>query len=324
MIDLDLNESARFSAFLLPFPSNRGFPLMSLIQTSFETVTGLPDFVGYIFFFAFGSAIGSFLNVVIHRVPNDLSIVFPNSACPQCKSPIKPYDNIPILSWLFLGGKCRNCKNAISPRYPAVEFLTGLLFLLVFWQIGFTWFLPVCLIFAAALVALIFIDAEHMILPDVITYPLMVFAVVVRLIFAFAFGDLFFSDLGFFPATYFAGFPVWVLTLISAVFGGLMGGGSLWLVGAIWKRLRGVDAMGLGDVKMMFGVGALLGWRLTFLTIFLGAFAGAVVGVFVIARQKEKDFQSMIPFGIFLGIGSIVALLFGEQIIGWYFRTFVP
>jgi leader peptidase (prepilin peptidase)/N-methyltransferase len=297
---------------------------MSLIQTSFETATGLPEFAGYIIFFALGSVIGSFLNVVIHRVPNDESIVFPSSTCPGCKSAIKPYDNIPILSWLFLGGKCRNCKSAISPRYPAVEVLTGLLFALVFWQIGFSWFLPVCLIFAASIVALIFIDAEHMILPDVITYPLLAFALIVRLMFAFLFGNLFFSDLVFFPATYFAGYPVWALTLISAVFGGLVGGGSLWLLGEIWKRLRGVDAMGLGDVKMMFGVGALLGWRLTFLTMFLGAFTGAIAGVLVIARQKDKDLQTQIPFGIFLGIGSLVAILFGEQMIDWYFRTFVP
>lgn len=297
---------------------------MNLILSSFETATGLPEFVGYILFFVLGSIIGSFLNVVIHRVPHEESIVFPNSACPSCKNPIKPYDNIPILSWLFLGGKCRHCKNPISPRYPAVEALTGLLFVLVFWQIGFNWFLPVALIFAASIVALIFIDAEHMILPDVINYPLLVFALIVRLTFAFAFGNQFFTDLNFFPATYFEGYPLWAITLISAVFGGLIGGGSLWLLGEIWKRLRGVDAMGLGDVKMMFAVGALLGWRLTFLTMFLGSFTGAVAGVLVIARQKDKDFQAQIPFGIFLGIGSLIALLFGEQIINWYFRTFIP
>jgi leader peptidase (prepilin peptidase)/N-methyltransferase len=295
---------------------------MSLIQNSFEIATGLPEFVGYILFFALGSIIGSFLNVVIHRVPNDESIVYPNSACPHCKNQIKPYDNIPILSWLFLGGKCRNCKSPISPRYPAVELLTGLLFLLVFWQIGLSWFLPVCLIFAASLVALIFIDAEHMILPDVINYPLLVFALIVRVTFAFLFGNQFFADLNFFPVTYFEGFPLWALTLVSAVFGGLVGGGSLWLLGEIWKRLRGVDAMGLGDVKMMFAVGALLGWRLTFLAMFIGAFAGAVAGIFVIIRQKDKDFQTQIPFGIFLGIGSLVALLFGEQIINWYLGMF--
>jgi leader peptidase (prepilin peptidase) / N-methyltransferase len=293
-------------------------------QTSFETATGLPAAVGYVLFFALGSIIGSFLNVVIHRVPNEESIVFPNSACPKCKNAIKPYDNIPVLSWLALGGKCRHCKAPISPRYPAVELLTGILFLLVFWQIGFNAFLPVALLFTAAVVSLIFIDAEHMILPNVITYPMLALAFLVRIVFAFVFGNAFFTDLNYFPASYFAGYPVWAASLISAVFGALVGGGSLWLVGEIWKRLRGVDAMGLGDVKMMFGVGALLGWRLTFLTIFLAAFTGAVAGILVIAKQKDKDFQTQIPFGIFLGIGSIVALLFGEKIINWYLQTFMP
>ena len=118
--------------------------------------------------------------------------------------------------------------------------------------------------------------------------------------------------------------PIWLVSLIGAALGALVGGGSLWAVGEIWKRLRGVDAMGLGDVKMMFAVGALLGWRLTLLTIFLGAFTGAIIGIAVIARQKEKDFQAQIPFGIFLGIGSIVALLFGNQLVGWYVQTFLP
>jgi leader peptidase (prepilin peptidase)/N-methyltransferase len=158
---------------------------MSILISDFELVTGLPEFAGYVFIFIFGAAVGSFLNVVIHRIPNEESIVFPNSACPNCKNSIKPYDNIPILSWLFLGGKCRNCKNPISVRYPAVELLTALLFLLVYWQIGFNAFLPVCLIFVAATVALIFIDAENMILPNVITYPLLVFALLARLIFPF-------------------------------------------------------------------------------------------------------------------------------------------
>jgi Type II secretory pathway, prepilin signal peptidase PulO and related peptidases len=297
---------------------------MYLAQTSFETVTGLPDAVGYVFFFLLGSIIGSFLNVVIHRVPREESIVFPNSTCPKCKNAIKPYDNIPIFSWLILGGKCRSCKAGISPRYPAVELLTGLLFLLVFWQIGFNAFLPVALLFSAAMVSLIFIDAEHMILPNVINYPMMILAVVMRLSFAFAFGDAYFSDLNYFPATYFADYPVWVVTLINALLGALVGGGSLWLVGEIWKRLRGVEAMGLGDVKMMFGVGALLGWRLTFLTIFLAAFTGAAAGLLVIAKQKDRDLQTQIPFGIFLGIGAIVALLFGEKIIAWYVQSFMP
>ena len=127
-----------------------------------------------------------------------------------------------------------------------------------------------------------------------------------------------------YPLNQMSDYPLWLVSLVGAVFGGLVGGGSLWLVGEIWKRLRGVDAMGLGDVKMMFAVGALLGWRLTLLTIFIGALTGAVVGVFMISRQKEKDFQAQIPFGIFLGTGAIIALLFGEQMIKWYLNTFIP
>ena len=296
---------------------------MHIFLSSFSELTGLPEIIGYIVVFGFGAIVGSFLNVVIHRVPNEESIIFPNSACPNCKNSIKPYDNIPLLSWLFLGGKCRNCKNPISPRYPAVELLTGVLFALVYWQIGFNLFLPVALIFAASIIALIFIDAENMILPNVITYPLLVFALLVRLLFPIFVSASYFSDLQISPLNQMDS-PAWLVSLVGAVLGALVGGGSLWLVGEIWKRLRGVDAMGLGDVKMMFAVGALLGWRLTFLTIFIGAFTGAIAGIMVISRQKEKDLQALIPFGIFLGIGSIVALLFGEQMIVWYIETFLP
>ncbi|HEY8562683.1 MAG TPA: prepilin peptidase [Pyrinomonadaceae bacterium] len=297
---------------------------MNFLFASFETMTGLPEIFGYLFTFIFGALVGSFLNVVIHRVPNEQSIVFPNSACPKCQTPIKPYDNLPILSWLLLGGKCRNCKEKISPRYPAVELLTALLFAATYWAIGFNAFLPVCLIFVATMVALIFIDAEHMILPNVINFPLLAFALIVRVVYPSFFGAEFFPDLGHAPLTSLENMPMWLVSLIGGLLGGLVGGGFLWLIGEIWKRLRGVDAMGLGDVKMMFAVGALLGWRLTLLSLFLGAFSGAIIGVVVVSRQQEKDMQTQIPFGIFLGIGSIVALLGGEQIIGWYLRTFIP
>lgn len=293
---------------------------MTIIQStaSFESITGMPEIVAYIFVFALGAIIGSFLNVVIHRVPNEQSIVFPSSACPGCGTAIKGYDNIPIISWLLLRGKCRACSNPISIRYPAVELMTGVLFVLVFWSTGLTPMLPVNLAFVAAMVALIFIDAEHMILPNVITYPLLIIAVAVRIVFPIVFATNYFSDTAYFPATYLAGQPAWLVSLAGAIFGALVGGGSLWLVGAVWKKLRGVDAMGLGDVKMMFGVGALIGWRLAFLAIFLGAFSGAIIGLVLIAKQKDKDLQTQIPFGIFLGIGSILALLFGEQLIAWY------
>lgn len=296
---------------------------MTTFLFSFESATGLPEIFGYISTFLFGTIVGSFLNVVIHRVPLEESIVFPNSACPKCKNPIKSYDNIPILSWLMLGGKCRNCKNPISIRYPAVELLNGLLFLLTYWAIGFNWYLPVCLIFVATMVSLIFIDSEHMILPNVITYPLFVFALIVRIAFPIIFQTDFFSDMSYSPLVGLTQ-PAWLVSLFGAILGALVGGGSLWLVGEIWKRLRGVDAMGLGDVKMLLGVGALLGWRLTMLTIFIGALTGAIGGILLIAKQKDKNMQTQIPFGIFLGIGSIISLLFGEKIVNWYLQNFMP
>jgi leader peptidase (prepilin peptidase)/N-methyltransferase len=264
------------------------------------------------------------LNVVIHRVPNEKSIVFPNSSCPKCSKPIKPYDNIPILSWLLLRGKCRNCSEPISFRYPAVELLTAVLFLLVASATGFNAFLPVALIFAAVMVSLVFIDAEHMILPNVITYPLLLAAVIVRIVYPIFFSSVLLPDHGAVPFSFASGLPAWAVSLIGAAAGAAAGGGSLWLVGEAWKRLRGVDAMGLGDVKMMLGVGALLGWKLTLLSIFIAAFAGSVAGIGVIVRQKGKDLQAQIPFGIFLGIGSLAAMLYGERMVAWYLSTFIP
>jgi len=298
---------------------------MLLFFSTFETVIGLPIWVGYTFFFLMGTLFGSFLNVVIHRVPLKKSVVFPNSACPKCENKIKPYDNIPILSWLFLRGKCRNCKNPISARYPAVEFLVGVIFLITFWQIGLSAFLPIAMIFVTVVISLVFIDAEHMILPDVITFPLLGFALLVRLAYPLFINDTsYFRDISAYPLNLMSAQPTWLVSLTGAILGGIVGGGSLWLVGEIWKRLRGVDAMGFGDVKMMFGVGALLGWRLTLLSIFLGALTGAIAGIALIAKQKDRDFQAQIPFGIFLGIGSIVSLLFGEKMIAWYIENFIP
>jgi len=297
--------------------------MIFLVRDSLESVAGVPESIGFIFSFLFGATIGSFLNVVIHRVPNEESIVFPNSACPRCGNAIKAYDNIPILSWMILGGKCRKCKEPISSRYPAVELLTALLFVLVYWQIGFGPFLPVVLVFVSTMIALIFIDSEHMILPNVITYPLLGLALLIRIIFPNFFAGQYVSDMNVWPISQLSGSSPVIQSAAGAVLGAVVGGGFLWLVGELWKRLRGVDAMGLGDVKMMAAVGALLGWRLTLLSIFLGAFSGALIGVFLIARQKDRDFQTQVPFGIFLGIGSIVSILFGDRLIAWYLSTFM-
>ncbi|HYO99532.1 MAG TPA: prepilin peptidase, partial [Pyrinomonadaceae bacterium] len=199
---------------------------------------------------AVGAAIGTFLNVVIHRGPREESIDFPNSRCPSCGTAIRPYDNVPVLSYLVLGGRCRNCGVSIARRYPAVEALTALLFGLVFLHDGLTLALPFDLVFVAALVALVFIDAEHMLLPDVITLPGIAFALVVRALVPNTYGLAFLSE------GMLEGWPEWAVSLAGALFGAAVGGGSRWLMGWLWERLRGVEAMGLGDVKMMFMVGA--------------------------------------------------------------------
>lgn len=282
----------------------------------------VPPAVGYILAGIFGAIIGSFLNVVIHRVPLEESIVFPNSRCPSCGATIAFYDNIPVLSYAMLGGKCRGCKGPISFRYPAVELLTAAMFVAVAWHDRMSVALPFDLVFVSALLALIFIDAEHMILPNVITYPGIVFAVVARIAIPFLTRTPAFDDLPSLINGPFEGMPIWVASLGGAVIGALVGGGFLWLMGWIWEKLRGVEAMGLGDVKMMFMVGAYLGWRLTILTIFVGVLTGSIIGVVLMARQRERNMQMLLPFGIFLGIGAVFSLLFGGQLVEWYAGQF--
>ncbi len=270
----------------------------------------------------FGAIIGSFLNVVIHRLPQEESIVFPNSRCPTCAAAIGWYDNIPVLSYLVLRGKCRACKTGIAIRYPAVELLTALLYVGVTWRDGLSIALPFDLIFVSALVALIFIDAEHMLLPNAITYPGVIFALVARFVIPLASGVAHFDDLESLSRGMLYGLPLWAASLIGAVIGGLIGGGSLWLMGWTWEKLRGIEAMGLGDVKMMFMVGAYLGWRLTILTIFLGVLSGSLIGIALMVRQGRRNMQMLLPFGVFLGIGAIAALLIGSPIVLWYAGQF--
>ena len=269
-----------------------------------------------------GAVIGSFLNVVIHRVPRDQSIVFPNSACPSCHTPLRPYDNIPILSFLILRGRCRFCRKPISIRYPIVEALTALLFASVALHDGTSFALPFDLAFVAALLALVFIDAEHMILPNAITYPGVLFALLTRIVLPYLVGPAQFDDLPGLIAKVPANFPLWSVSLIGAVIGALVGGGSLWLMGFVWEKLRGVEAMGLGDVKMMFMAGAYLGWRLAALTIFFGVLSGSVIGIAIMMKRGKGSMQMMLPFGIFLGIGAITSLFLGHFVVDWYASQF--
>ena len=291
---------------------------MNILQNfvTTEEALGLPAAFVFAVVAVVGAIIGSFLNVVIHRVPREESIAFPASRCPSCGTAIRPYDNIPVVSWAALRGRCRSCKTPISARYPAVELLTAALFALTYWlHSGLTLSLPFDLAFVAAILALIFIDAEHMILPNVITYPGAALAVVARVIVPNLYGV---ASLGGSQTQ----LRPWLVSLGGAVLGALVGGGFLWLVGWLWERARGVEAMGLGDVKMMFMVGAFLGWPLTLLTIFVGVLTGSIAGVAVMFGRKERDMQMMLPFGIFLGLGSLVSLFFGTSIIDWYVAKF--
>lgn len=275
----------------------------------------------------FGLIIGSFLNVVIYRVPIPESIVFPGSHCPQCNTPVKPYDNIPVLSYLFLGGKCRNCRTRISIIYPAVELLVAVLFLLCFFKVRnqfnyetqtvpFYLHLIGNLVFVSLIVPLVFIDLEHKLLPDVITKPGLVVMVILR---ALA------PDPVVTQATrqtfHLTGWSDWAVALVGSLIGALVGGGSLWLVREIYLRWRKVEGMGLGDVKMMFFVGAFLGWQLTAFTIFLASLLGSIVGISLILG-RGGNMKMAIPFGVFLGPAAIIALFVGQSFIVWYLSIY--
>jgi leader peptidase (prepilin peptidase)/N-methyltransferase len=282
-----------------------------------DEIAGVPSWFFLAAVVALGAIIGSFLNVVIHRVPLEESVVFPNSRCPSCGAGIRAFDNVPVLSWVILRGRCRTCRVPISVRYPAVELLTAVLFGLTFWfRSGATLALPFDLLFVAAIVALVFIDAEHMILPNAITYPGIAVAFVTRVLVPNLYGVRFLTEGAL------AGWPDWAVSLVGAALGALLGGGFLWLAGWTWERLRGVEAMGLGDVKMMFMVGAYLGWPLTLLTIFVGVLSGSLAGVAIMARRGERDSQMLLPFGIFLGLGALASLLLGTQVADWYASQF--
>jgi leader peptidase (prepilin peptidase) / N-methyltransferase len=242
----------------------------------------------------FGLVWGSFLNVVIYRLPLGMSLLRPPSTCPSCGTRIKPYDNVPVLSYLFLRGRCRKCGRPISAVYPAVEALTALAFILVFLRAGRLLdleFIAGCL-FASALIALGFIDYFHQILPDAITMPGLVLALVYS----------FFRD---------------DLTFRGALLGAVAGAGFLLLVYGAYRLIRKREGLGMGDVTMLLMIGAYLGLARTLLTLILASFVGALVGVFFIVRRK-KDLQFALPFGTFLAPAAFIAALWGERIVNAY------
>src|ERR1700676_3131904 len=242
--------------------------------------------------FLVGLVIGSFLNVCILRIPADKSIVLPASSCPKCGKSIAPYDNIPVLSWVFLGGKCRNCKTKISAMYPAVELLTGLLFLACYFAFGPTADALKWAVFAALLVVLTITDLRERILPDKVNF----FGLGVAFLFSLFTKSL--DGTAQWLAARWFDFPPpqMALSFVDAALGALAGSGLLWIVAEGYFRIRGREGMGLGDVKMMAAVGAFLGLKRTMLTVLLGSLLGSVIGIFLIAfSKKDRDYE--LPFG---------------------------
>ncbi len=245
--------------------------------------------------FVYGAIIGSFLNVCIARLPEGRSIVRPGSQCPTCQVPIAWYDNVPILSYVLLGGRCRTCRTRISAIYPAVEILTGALAVALYLRLGPTLAFAGYCVFAAALVVITFIDLDHQIIPDVISLP----GIVVGLAFSLV------SPL---------------VTPIDALLGVLVGGGILLAVAWLYQTLRGIEGMGGGDVKLLAMIGAFLGWQSIFVTLFVGSVIGSLIGVGVMMYQRA-DTKLAIPFGPFLACGALVYLFFGDRILAFYFGS---
>ena len=248
--------------------------------------------------FVFGTIVGSFLNVCIYRIPAGLSVVSPRSRCPKCENPIPWYLNIPILSWLLLMGKCANCKNPISVRYPLIEAFNGLLFALVFYYFFMSWATPIFFVFMSMLVVVIFIDLDHQIIPDVISLPGIV--------------------LGF-AASFLLPWLPWYDSLLGIA----LGAGLLGAVAAGYRLMTGVDGMGMGDVKLLAMIGAFLGWQAVLPVVFIGSVVGTAIGIpFMLLKGGDGKFA--IPFGPFLSLGAIVHLFWWSQILDWYITTFFP
>lgn len=252
----------------------------------------------------FGLVVGSFLNVCIHRLPLGQSIVRPRSRCPACGEGIRWYHNVPVVSWLALGGRCAACSHSISLRYPLVEGLSALALLALWLGFGPSAAFAIAGLLALALVVLFFTDLDHQLLPDAVTLTGT----------AAGFGLAWFNP--------FLGQPGWG-RLWAALAGAALGSGLLWGIGAVYGRIRGVEAMGMGDVKMMAMVGAFTGPTGVLFTIFAASAVGAVVGLLMIPL-RGRSLQDTLPFGCFLAPAAMVALLWGQQAVAAYFRVILP
>jgi leader peptidase (prepilin peptidase)/N-methyltransferase len=244
-----------------------------------------------------GAVIGSFLNVCIYRLPLGKSIVWPASACESCGRELAWFENLPVISYVALGARCRTCRAPLSPRHPAIETLTALMFGLAAWYYGPTVLLASRLVFGCALIVLFAIDLEHHLLPNAITLP----GIVVGLAFSLV------TE------------PGW----LSSLAGAAVGGGSLWLIAEVYYRLRHEEGLGMGDVKMLAMIGAFIGWQLTIVTLMMASVAGSIVGVIVIVSRKG-DMKYALPFGTFLAMGAALAATVGPDLLGWYLGFWGP
>jgi len=245
-----------------------------------------------IFIFILGLIVGSFSNVCICRIPKNESIIFPASHCPKCRSNISPKDNIPLLSFILLKGRCRNCKSKISIQYPVVELLTGLIYLIIYLIYGFSIQSLIYIILSSALIIIAFIDLNEQIIPDVISLP----GIIIGFILSF-----------FVP----------YISFINSGLGVLAGGGIILIIGMAGSVIFKKEAMGGGDVKLAAMIGAFLGWRYIIISLFLGFFLGALAGIILII-SKIKSREDVVPFGPFIILGSFITLLWGEKILSWY------
>jgi len=293
--------------------------------------------------FLLGLAFGSFLNVCIYRLPLGLSVVKPRSLCPQCQRPIAFFDNIPVLSWLILGGRCRQCKAAISVRYLFIELLTGGVFLACYWHFGLTLATLKYCVFGFLLLGLIFTDAETKLLPDKLTIPGLVLGLLFSLFVPV-------NDLAsqFLPGAvnlpFGSDLVARLMSALDALLGAAVGAGFIYGAGAIYLRWRGIEGMGFGDVKLMAMVGAFVGIKLTVFTIFTASLVGSLFGVATVllvwvkrthrfmrslanaqaARRRGWQSAQMVyrfyqmPFGVFLGSMALVAFFFGNKFMHWY------
>lgn len=293
--------------------------------------------------FLLGLAFGSFLNVCIYRLPLGLSVVKPRSLCPRCQRPIAFFDNIPLLSWLILGGRCRQCKATISVRYLFIELLTGGVFLACYWHFGLTLATLKYCVFGFLLLGLIFTDAETKLLPDKLTLPGLVLGLLFSLFVPV-------NDLAsqFLPGAvnlpFGSDLVARLISAVDALLGAAVGAGFIYGAGAIYLRWRGIEGMGLGDVKLMAMVGAFVGIKLTVFTVFTASLLGSLFGVGTVllvwvkrthrfmrsqanaqaARRRGWQSAQMVyrfyqmPFGVFLGSMALVAFFFGNKFLHWY------